>query len=145
MSKKTLGRRTPEDFEATREFLLNYSKLYVQTTNSRLGYRMDSRFYGTGFYIDEIQQRLPTLTVDDVNAAVRRHLQYDDLAVAVVTTDAEAFRDRLLANEPSPPTYAAAVTEEILVEDEEIVTYPLAINPDRVRIVPVEEMFREVS
>ena len=106
---------------------------------------MDSRFYGTGFYIDEIQQRLPTLTVDDVNAAVRRHLQYDDLAVAVVTTNAEAFRDRLLANELSPPTYAAAVTEEILAEDEEIVMYPLAINPDRVRIIPVEEMFREVS
>ena len=39
----------------------------------------------------------------------------------------------------------AAVTEEILAKDEEIVTYPLAINPDRVRIVPVEEMFREVS
>ena len=136
---------TLEDFEATREFLLNYSKLYVQTTNRRLGYRMDSRFYGTGFYIDEIQQRLPTLTVDDVNAAVRRHLQYDDLAVAVVTTNAEAFRDRLLANELSPPTYAAAVTEEILAEDEEIVMYPLAINPDRVRIIPVEEMFREVS
>ena len=136
---------TPESFEATREFLLNYSKLYVQTTNRRLGYRMDSRFYGTGPYVDEIQQRLPMLTVDDVNAAVRRHLQYDNLSVAVVTTDAEAFRDRLLANEPSPPTYAAAVTEEILAEDEEIITYPLAINPDRVRIVPVEEMFREVS
>ena len=136
---------TSEDFEATREFLLNYSKLYVQTTNRRLGYRMDSRFYGTGFYIDEIQQRLPTLTVDEINAAVRRHLQYDNLAVAVVTTDAQAFRDRLLSNEPSPPTYATAVTEEILAEDKEIVTYPLAINPDRVRIVPVEEMFREVS
>ena len=136
---------TPESFEATREFLLNYSKLYVQTTNRRLGYRMDSRFYGTGPYVDEIQQRLPMLTVDDVNAAVRRHLQYDNLAVAVVTTDAEAFRDRLLANEPSPATYAAAVTEEILAEDEEIITYPLVINPDRVRIVPVEEMFREVS
>ena len=34
-----------EDFEATREFLLNYSKLYVQTTSRRLGYHMDSAVY----------------------------------------------------------------------------------------------------
>ena len=61
------------------------------------------------------------------------------------TTDAEGFRERLLANEPSPPTYNTAVTNDILAEDEEIVSFDLAINPDRVRVVPVEEMFREVQ
>lgn len=134
-----------EAFETTREYLLNYSRLYAQTASRRLGYLMDSRFYGTEYYVDEIQQRLPLLTVDDVNRAVRRHLQTDDLALAIVTSDAETFRDRLLANEPSPPTYNTAVTEEIRMEDEEITSYELAINPDRVRIVPVETMFREVS
>ena len=136
---------SPRDFEATREFLLNYSKLYVQTASRRLGYLMDSRFYGTGYYIDEIQERLPTLTVDDVNAAVRRHLQFDDLAIAIVTSDAESFRDILLANDPSPPTYNTVVTDEIMMEDEAITSHELAINPDRVRVVPVKEMFREVS
>ena len=136
---------TAEDFETTRDFLLNYSQLYVQTASRRLGYQMDSRFYGSGYYIDEIQRRLPSLTVEDVNAAIRRHLQYEDLAVAIVTTDAEGFRDKLLANEPSPPTYNAVVADEILTEDTEIVSYQLAVDPDRVRIVPVEEMFREAS
>ena len=136
---------TPEDFEATREFLLNYSKLYVQTASRRLGYEMDSRFYETGFHVDEVQQRLADLTVDDVNAAVQRHLQHSNLAVAVVTTDAEGFRDRLLSNQPSPPTYNATVSEEILAEDEAIVGYEIAINPERMRVVPVEEMFRSVG
>jgi zinc protease len=139
------GGLTPEDFEATREFLLNYSKLYVQTASRRLGYEMDSRFYGTGFYVDEIQQRLAGLTVEDVNAAVRRHLQHSNLAVAIVTTDAEGFRERLLSNQPSPPTYNATVSEEILAEDEAIVGYEIAINPERIRVVPVEEMFRSVE
>ncbi len=134
-----------EDFEATREFLLNYSKLYVQTTSRRLGYHMDSAVYGAGYFIDEIQRRLTALTVDDVNAAIRRHLQYDDLAVAVVTRDAEAFRDALLAGEASPPAYNTAVTEEIQAEDALIEGFDLAINPDRVRVVPVEDMFRGVS
>ena len=135
---------SPSDFEASREFLLNYSKLYVQTTSRRLGYLLDSHFYRSKFYIDELQRRLPRLTVDDVNGAIRRHLQYQNLAVAVVTTDAEAFKEKLLANEPSRPTYNAAVTGEILLEDKEIVSFELAIDPDRVRVVPVEEMFREV-
>ncbi len=133
---------TAADFEATREFLINYSKLYVQTTSRRLGYHMDSAAYGTGYFIDEIQRRLPELTVDDVNAAIRRHLQADDLAVAVVTRDAEAFGDRLLAGEPSPPTYNAAVTEAIRAEDALIESFELDIDPNRVRVVPVEEMFR---
>ncbi len=136
---------TQAAFEASREFLLNYSKLHVQTTSRRLGYLLDARFYGSDYLLDEIQRRLPALTVDDVNAAIRRYLQYDDLAVAIVTSEAEAFRDRLLANEPSPPTYNAAITDAIREEDEEIVSFPLLINPDRVRVMPVEEMFREVS
>jgi len=136
------GGLSATDFEASREFLLNYSKLYVQTASRRLGYVMDSRFYGSNYFIDEIQQRLPLLTVDDVNVAIRRHLQYDNLGVAIVTTDAEGFRKRLLANEPSPPTYYAPVTEAILAEDEAIVDFNLTINPDRARIVPVEEIFR---
>ena len=133
------------DFEATREFLVNYSKLYVQTSSRRLGYHMDSAAYGAAYFIDEIQRRLPGLTVDDVNAAIRRHLQADDLAVAVVTRDAAAFRDRLLANEPSPPTYNAAVTDAIRAEDALIEAFEVAVNPESVRVVPVEEMFREVS
>ena len=134
-----------DDFEATREYLVNYSTLYVQTTSRRLGYAMDSRFFDTGFFVDEIRTRLESLTVDAVNAAIRRHLQADNLAVAIVTRDAEAFRDELLSGEPSAVTYNTEVGEAILVEDEEIKSYPLAINADRVRVVPVGEMFVEVS
>ena len=134
-----------DDFEATREYLVNYSKLYVQTTSRRLGYAMDSRFYDTGFFIDEIRARLESLTVDDVNGAIRRHLQADDLAVAIVTRDAEAFRDELLSGTPSVVTYNTDVGEAILAEDEAIASHPLAITADRVRVVPVAAMFVEVS
>ena len=132
---------TAETFEATREFLLNYSKLHVQTTSRRLGYHMDSSVYGSGYLIDEIQRRLPELTVDDVNAAIRRHLQYDDLAIAIVTSEALAFSGRLLANELSPPTYNTEMPDDIQREDAIIMSFELAIDPDRIRVVPVEEMF----
>ena len=134
-----------EDFEATREFLLNYSQLYVQTTDRRLGYLMDARFYDTGFLLDEIRARLPGLTVEDVNGALRRHLRFDDLGVAVVTAGAEDFAERLLAGAPSPPTYNTEVGPDILAEDAEIVEYAIPFNMERVQIVPVSEMFRGVA
>jgi len=133
------------DFDATREYLLNYSKLYVQTTSRRLGYALDSEFYGTDFFIDEIRSRLTNMTVEDVNAAIVRHLRADNLAIAIVTRDAASFRDALLSGEPSTVTYNTDVSDEILAEDESIVTYPLVINTERVRVVPVEEMFVAVD
>ena len=63
--------------------------------------------------------RAEELTVEDVNAAVRRHLQADHLAIAIVTSDAEGFRDVLLSDEPPSITYNTEVSDDILGEDEE--------------------------
>ncbi len=130
-----------EDFEATRNFLLNYSKLWVQTLNRRLGYQMDSDFYGTKYFIDRIAEELPKLTVEDVNAAIKRHLQWRNLRVAVITKDAAGFRDALLANVPSPVKYPGPMPAAILEEDKIIETYPLHINKEKLQIVPASELF----
>ena len=66
---------SPDDFEATRSFLLNYSKLWVQTLSRRLGYAIDGEFYGRKDLVTELAERLPRLTVEQVNAAVRKHLK----------------------------------------------------------------------
>ena len=134
---------TEEQFKTSRDFLLNYSKLYVQTASRRLGYAVDSHFYGTDFFIDKIQKELQSLTVDDVNAAIKKHLQYKNIAAAVVTNDAQTLKKKLLANEPSPITYASTVDKAILEEDKAIIHYPLAVNPERLRIISVQEMFKK--
>ena len=77
-----------EDFEATRSFLLNYSKLWVQTLSRRLGYAIDGEFYGRNDLVTELAERLPKLTVDQVNAAVRKHLKTDGMKIAIVAHDA---------------------------------------------------------
>ncbi len=130
-----------EDFEATRSFLLNYSKLWVQTLDRRLGYQMDSDFYGTKYLIDRIAEELPKLTVAEVNAAIQRHLQWRNLKVAVITKDAASFRDALLQNAPSPVKYSAGMPAAILEVDKIIEVYPLPINKERLQIVPASELF----
>jgi len=132
----------PEDFENTRTYLLNYSRLWAQSQSRRLGILMDARFYGFDDYLERVQEELRRLTVGEVNAAVRRHLRADRLAVAVVTARPAELREALLSGRPTPIVYQTPTTDESLLrEDEEIASFPLPVEPGRVRIVPAREMF----
>ena len=131
-----------DEFEATRSFLLNYSKLWVQTLSRRLGYAMDGAFYDREDLVAELARRLPGLTVEDVNRAVRKHLKTSGLKVAIVAQDASALRDALLSGKPTPITYDTQGTpEDVLSEDKTIASFPL--NDVRVKIVPVDRMFEQ--
>jgi zinc protease len=134
---------TATQFEETRAFLLSYSKLWTQTPSRRLGYELDGRFYGRKSLVDEVAERLPKLTVDQVNAAIRRHLASKGAYLAVVADEqgAAAFAEALKSNAPSPITYATETKPEVLKQDEAIAVYPLAVDAAKVRLVPASEMF----
>ena len=131
-----------ENFETTRKYLLNYSKLWVQTASRRLGYLMDSDWYGTGYFIDKIAEELPKLTREDVNAAIKKYLQAENLKVAIITEEAEKVRDMLLSGEKTPIVYqAGSVSQELLDEDKLIESYDLNINEEALKIVDAGELF----
>jgi zinc protease len=131
----------PQDFEATRAYFLNYSKLWVQTLSRRLGYAMDGAFYGRKDLVAELADRLPKLTADQVNAAVRKHLKTDGIKVAIVARNAAGLRELLTAGKPTPIVYDTQGTpEDVLAEDKQIAAFPL--KDVSVRIVPVEQMFK---
>jgi zinc protease len=74
-----------EQFELTRDYLVNYSKLWAQTLSERLGIMMDSHFYGMPYWIDEIETRLAGMTVEQVNAALKEHIHPDRYEAVIVT------------------------------------------------------------
>ncbi len=141
-SEKGLSQR---DFEQTRKFLLNYSKLWAQTLDRRLGYKMDSEFYGTEYFIDRIEKELKTLKVDDVNKAIKKYIDPANMKVAMVAEDAKGLMERMIKNEPSPITYASPVSERIVEEDKAITVLPLRINALKSRVIPVGELFENES
>lgn len=136
---------TQEDFEQTRKFLTNYSKLWAQTLDRRLGYKMDSEFYGTDYFIDRIEKELKTLKVDDVNKAIRKYITPANMKVAMVSNDAQGLMEKMVKNDPSPITYASPVSERILEEDKTISVLPLGINKAKSKVVPVEQLFENES
>ena len=131
------------DFEATRNYLAKFTGLLVDSPGRSLGYRLDSDYYGTPDFVRYVREGLQNLTLDEVNAALRRHLNPDDAYVAIVTPDAEELKAKLLAETPSPITYASPKPAEVLEEDAVIQTYPLGLDPARVQVIPVDEVFRD--
>ena len=132
---------TEEDFEATRNYLLKFVNVLTQSQGRQLGYALDSQFYGNPAFTEFIREGLQTLTLDEVNRVIREHLQTEDMALVVVTPNAEELAGRLAKDTPSPITYNSPKPDEIMVEDEVIQQLPLGIDRADIRIVPADEVF----
>ena len=134
---------TAEDFELTRTFLKKYSLHFAETTSARLGYAMDDKFYGIDGegHLARFRRMMDELTLEDVNAAIKKHLQYKDLKIAIVTGDAANIRAALTSDAPTPVTYTTPKSDEVMKEDREIAAVPFAISAERIGSVPVTEAF----
>jgi zinc protease len=131
-----------ETFEATREFLGKYNNILTQTQDAHLGYALDSRYYGIGDFNTHMREQLSKLTLEDVNRVIKQHLRSDRMRVVVITKEAEALRDAILAAKPSPITYNSPKPKELTDEDKLIEIYKVNVKPEDIAIVPVEQIFR---
>jgi zinc protease len=130
-----------EDFQATREYLSKNVYLMTSTQSAQLGYELDSRWHGIDTFAKFMRDRLAKLTREDVHAALKKHLQAADVEIVYVTKDAEGLKQALLSTEPATITYDAPKPPELLAEDKIVGALPLGLTPERITIVPVDEVF----
>ncbi len=128
------------DFETTRDYLMKNVYLLTANQNQRLGYALDSWWFGIGDYADTMRAAYAKLTRDDVNRAIKKYLSAKNLHVVIITKDAEGLRSTLLADEPSSIKYDAP-KPQLADEDKAIGNYKLNIKPENVRIVSVDDVF----
>lgn len=134
---------TSEEFELTRKFLKNYVLHYAPETEMRLGYALDDKFYGIqGSHLEIFRKMMDQLTLEDVNKAIKKYLNYNNMKVAIVTKDAESFREALKNNTPSPITYSTPKADKVYREDKDIQDYKLNIPEENIKLMNVEELFR---
>jgi len=133
---------TAADFDLKRNYLKKYVLQYATTTDERLGYALDDVFYGLKeSHLAKFRRTMDELTLEDVNAAIRKHWQFGNMRITVVTQDAAALADALVADVPSPITYSSPKPAAILEEDKAIATFPLKVKRENIRIVPVTDLF----
>ena len=143
LNKLVKNGMSQEDFEATRRFLTKNVNALTKTQDAQLGYAIDSKYYGIPTFTDYVRDQLAKLTLEDVNRAIKKHLQAENIKIAVVTKDAEAFKQGALDGKPTPISYTSTPPKEILEEDKIIESYPLKFNPKKVEVIPVAQVFQK--
>lgn len=135
-----------EDFELTRQFLRSYIKLYAQTPEQKLGYMLDSKFYGRNDWLADADKLLEGLTLEKVNAAMNKYWQTSNMHIVIVTDRSETvpLARSLRDNLPSPMSYSdalkAVLNESILQQDKIVEQWML--KDVEVEILESETMFR---
>ncbi|MEE9295533.1 MAG: pitrilysin family protein [Phycisphaerae bacterium] len=129
-----------KDFEATRSYLNKFVSLLVKTQSRQLGYALDSKYYGIAVFADYVRAELGRLTLNDVNQAIRKHLQTRDVKFVFVTKDARDLQQRLVSNQSSPMTYNTP-KPELADEDAVIQDWPLNLPAERVKVIPADTLF----
>ena len=146
MDKMIKNGISQEDFEATRAFLQSYIKFYVKSPDEQLGYLMDSKMYGRKNYIEELGELLSKLTLNDVNDAIKKYMQIDNMKITIVTdvSEAQALASSLRDNRSSPMSYSnivkAGLSKEIL--DEDTNTENFKLNVKKVTVVESKDTFK---
>jgi zinc protease len=129
-----------EDFDKTRDYLMKNVFLMTANQNQRLGYALDSWWFGTPEYTEYMRSQYSKLTRDDVNRAIKKYLSAKNLSVVIITQDAEGLRDLLLKDELSSIKYDAP-KPDLAEEDKVIGTYKLNLKPENIRIVNADDVF----
>lgn len=128
---------------ATKQFLHNYSVNWATSVSRRLAYAMDDAFYGIrgdGF-LASVRPGLASVDAAAVNAAIRRHLQDENMYAVFITADAEGLKQKLLSGVPTPITYAGQKSAEHMAEDEAIASFPIPVAPENITIIGIDEVF----
>jgi zinc protease len=132
---------TEEQFTTTRDYLVN--NVYVMTArqDEQLGYALDSEWYGIPEFTAFMRKALQGMTVQQVNAAIKKHLTARDLSVVVITQDAAGLKQALVSDAPSPIKYDGEKPASLLAEDKTIGARKLGIAADKVTVTPIAEVF----
>ena len=134
----------------------------AETGGRLLGSRLDDEFYGLEpGYLDSYLKNIDGVSCSQVNAAIKKYLQAENLKYVIVTDDevAPKLAEAIASNQPAwgkaPADYQIDVKDEggqkvytvpegkleLLRRDAVWAYYPLGIARARIRVVPAEKMF----
>lgn len=135
---------TAEQVASSKQFLRNYVGTWGTTIGRRLGYAVDDAFYGIGKpgYLQSLKAAVDKVTPEQVNAAIRKHLQDDNMYLVIVTQDAAGLKKRLLAGGATSITYSGERPAALLAEDKVIAAFPIAVKDVDITIVPIDKVLQ---
>ncbi len=93
---------TAEEFTRIQRYLVGRLPLWAASPDRRLGWATEAALMGWPDPLATLGARVAALTREEVNAAVKRHIQPNNLRVVMVTGDAAALRAELADGVTTP-------------------------------------------
>ena len=127
---------------------------YAESKSRQLGYKLDDLFYNMRDhgYLDTMLAQIDAVTPEQVNAAIKKHLQAQNLDYVIVTNEKEGAKlasdiangtnveSKTLAeyhiSEPIPPE-----KQQMLEQDKRWAAFPLNIPRANITVVKAADMF----
>ncbi len=136
---------TEDALETTKEYLHNFTVNYGSTISRRLAYAIDDSFYGIrgGGFLTSIRPGLASLSIDQVNDAISRTLQYNNMHMVFITNDAEGMKQMLLSGVPTRIGYNSEQSAEHMAEDDLIANFPIPVSEENITIIDIDEVFEQ--
>jgi zinc protease len=107
----------------------------TKTKDAELGYAIDSVVYGIPDYNTYVRTEVASLTRDQVNAAIRKHLRADRVQIVAIGRDMDALKNQLTGETPTAISYNSSKPDDILSEDKTVEKWNLNLRPQDVQIV----------
>jgi zinc protease len=135
---------TPDAVATSKQFLRNYVGTWGSTIGRRLGYAVDDAFYAIPApgYLQSLKAAVDAVTPAQVNAAIKKHLQDDNMYVVIITSDAAALKKKLLAGDATSIAYAGDRPASLLAEDKTIASFAITVKEADITIVPIDKVFQ---
>ena len=91
---------------------------------------MDDAFYGIGKpgFLQSLKAAIDKVTPEQVNAAIKKHLQDDNMYLVIITADAAGMKRSSSAAQPTSITYAGERPAALLAEDKTIAALPIKVR-----------------
>lgn len=134
---------TKDEFELGKGFLTGSIPLMALGMERKLGYEIDSLFYGIkGNYLSSLRETIEKLTLAQVNQTIKKHIKPKNLHLVVVTPDPEKFRKEIQSAR-CDIHYAAGVekSKEVLEEDKKISVFKVSIPEKKNKGIESDKLF----
>jgi hypothetical protein len=149
---------TPEEVAAAKVKARALYLNYAESVSRQLGYRLDDIFYGMREqgYLEQMLARIDAVTPAQVNTAIKKYLQAQNLDYVIVTNEADGEK---LANDIANGTNVQSKTPEeyhiaqpvppdkqqMLDQDKQWAAFPLNIPRANITVVKAADMFENAA
>ncbi len=133
-----------DELDRVRGFLAGYTAVFEESLDRRLGYALDDLFHGADEpFLSSSRAAMKGLSLEQVNAAIKRHIRTGDCKVVIVTRDGEALKKELGEGVAAVIEYDTPKPEAVHESDKQVVGFDPGFKADLIEVVAVESLFEE--